>query len=71
MLSLKLQVKGCQVKRKDKVVSCRIDNDLAEKIRTVQEWDYLQTKSDTIKLLLRLGYETWWNQKLETYGIKK
>jgi len=54
-----------------KVVSCRIDNDLAEKIRTVQEWDYLQTKSDTIKLLLRLGYEAWWNKKLETYGIKK
>jgi len=54
-----------------KVVSCRIDNDLAEKIRTVQEWDYLQTKSDTIKLLLRLGYEAWWNQKLETLGIKK
>ena len=54
-----------------KVVSCRIDNGLYEKIMNVQWWDHLETKSDAIKLLLLLGYEAWWNKKLETLGIKK
>ena len=45
-----------------KVVSVRVSNDLLKEIESVSWWDHL-SKTETLRLLLKLGIREWKRQK--------